>query len=113
MAGISDTKRLGPFRQEYERNRKHILLSQDICGICGKPVDKSLSGLDPMGPTVDHIIPVARGGHPADLDNLQLAHRSCNRMKSDKLQEEKAVEIDKIGNRNLPWSLDWKSYQAT
>ena len=22
----------------------------------------------------DHIIPVAKGGHPSDLDNLQLAH---------------------------------------
>ena len=40
---------------------------------------------DPMSKTVDHIIPIAKGGHPSDLSNLQLAHRCCNRQKSDKL----------------------------
>lgn len=101
--------RLGPFRQEYERNRKKILMSQSCCGICGKPVDKSLKNPDPMAPTIDHIIPIARGGHPSDLSNLQLAHRCCNRRKSDRLQTE-SVQPEEIGNRNLPWSRNWRLY---
>lgn len=28
--------RYKPFRQEYERNRKTILATQEICAICGK-----------------------------------------------------------------------------
>ena len=38
-----------------------------------------------MSPVIDHIIPVAKGGHPSDISNLQLAHWCCNRQKSDKL----------------------------
>lgn len=102
-------KRLGPFRQEYERNKKKVLLSQDTCGICGKPFDKSLPGTHPMGPTIDHINPIVRGGHPADINNLQLAQRSCNRQKSDSLQ---AGELDdQYTNRNLPWLKNWREYQ--
>ena len=32
---------VGPHRRTYEKNRKRILASQDVCGICGQPVDKS------------------------------------------------------------------------
>lgn len=106
-------QRLGQFRQEYERNKKKILMTQDICGICGKPVDKSLPGTDPMGPTIDHIIPIAKGGHPADISNLQLAHRQCNRKKSDSLMLNSKDENKEIGNRNLPWSVNWKTYQGS
>lgn len=101
--------RLGPFRQEYERNKKKILMTQDVCGICGKPVDKRLPGTDPMGPTIDHIIPISRGGHPADLSNLQLAHRCCNRQKSDKVFADE--DQGEISNRNLPWTMDWKNFK--
>ncbi len=75
-------------RSQWEHNKKIILARESICGICGKPVDKSLKYPDPMSPTVDHIIPVAKNGDPVSLDNLQLAHRYCNRMKSDKMPTE-------------------------
>lgn len=38
-----------------------------------------------FGVHIDHIIPIAKGGHPSDIDNLQLAHWTCNRQKSDKI----------------------------
>ena len=101
----------GAHRSNYERNKKRILATQNICGICGQPVDMSLKYGDPMAPTIDHIIPVAKGGHPSDIDNLQLAHWICNRQKSDKIfkvQEKKVV----IGNRNLPQSTDWRNYRS-
>lgn len=47
------------------------------CHLCGDPVDLSLSGALPLGPTRDHIEPVSRGGNH-DLANLRLAHRICN-----------------------------------
>lgn len=101
-------------RMEYERNRKKILLSQDICGICGKPVDKSLKYPDPWSPTVDHIIPVSRGGHPTSMSNLQLAHFRCNRLKSDKIKDEPEKTKDNAPTLNLntdprgmPLSINW------
>ena len=105
----------GAHRSNYERNKKRILATQNICGICGKPVDMSLKYPHPMSPTIDHIIPVngpgGLKGHPSSIDNLQLAHFSCNRQKSDKIFKNPS-EPRILGNRNLPQSMDWKSYKA-
>jgi len=103
----------GPHRKQYEVNKKKILGTQTICGICGKPVDMELKYPDPMSACVDHIIPVAKGGHPSDIQNLQLAHWCCNRAKSDKIAgtandyENKRERAKLIGFRNLPLSADW------
>ena len=104
----------GTHRGPYERNKKRIYATQEVCGICGKPVNKSLKYPHPLSPCIDHIIPIAKGGHPSDIDNLQLAHWTCNRQKSDKLidqTETRAVEV--ISNRILPHSIDWKSYRSS
>ncbi len=77
--------RIGEHRTALEKNKKIIFQTQTICGICGQPVDMSLKYPDPMSKTVDHIIPVSKGGHPSELSNLQLAHRCCNRQKGAKL----------------------------
>ena len=104
----------GSHRTAYEKNKKRILATQNTCGICGKPVDLSLKYPHPMSPTVDHIIPVAKNGHPSDLSNLQLSHFSCNRQKSDKLFKKKEVfEPVVLGNRNLPQSFPWATYKAS
>lgn len=104
--------RVGTHRAQFDKNRKKIYATQTVCGICGKPVDFSLKFPDPMSPTVDHIIPVAKGGHPSDIDNLQLAHFYCNRAKSDKLAKVVFKEDIDIGNHDLPLSVDWLSYKA-
>jgi len=96
-------------RALWEHNKKIILATQSVCGICGKPVDKSLKYPDPMSPTVDHIIPVSRNGDPTSLDNLQLAHRYCNRMKSDHLPTNEPKKIADP-NRDLPLSVNWRTY---
>ena len=101
--------RKGAHRTEYEKNRKIILKTQDVCGICGKVVDKKIKAPEPMSAVIDHIIPISKGGHPSDINNLQLAHWTCNRQKSDKLF--KNVEMKKtLGNRNLPQSINWTKY---
>lgn len=110
--------RWGEHRRAFDRNSKKIIKTQDICGICGKPVDKTLRYPNPMAASVDHIIPISRGGHPSDIDNLQLAHWTCNRQKSDRLMRSgsgTAAADDKalITNRNLPQSRDWSTYNAS
>ena len=95
-------------RAVFEYNKKIILATQSICAICGQPVDKSLKSPHPFSATVDHIIPCNRGGSD-DLDNLQLAHRKCNRLKSDKMPEENNPKSKKI-NHELPQSVNWRNY---
>lgn len=102
----------GAHRANYERNKKRIFATQNTCGICGHPVDFSLKPPHPMSPTIDHIIPVAKGGHPSDIDNLQLAHWTCNRQKSDKIFRQKQETKQAIGNRVLPQSMDWMNYNS-
>ena len=96
-------------RQEFERAKQIIFKTQTICGICGKPVDFSYKSPHPLSPTVDHIIPLDKGGHPFDIDNLQLAHRICNSQKKNKIltAEVKDERQKQISNRILPLHADW------
>ena len=62
-----------------------VYAEEHDCGICGKPVDKSLTFIDPTtgkpnpwAKSVDEIIPVSLGGSPIDRANCRLAHRDCN-----------------------------------
>ena len=105
----------GVHRLAFERNKTKIMKTQTVCGICGKPVDKSLRYPHPLSPCIDHIIPVSKGGHPSDLDNLQLAHWTCNRQKSDKIlkRRQKTAEDETISNRVLPLSCDWAAYRSS
>ena len=106
--------RYGTHRGAFENNRKNIYHTQRVCGICGKPVDFKLKYPHPLAPCIDHIIPISKGGHPSDLENMQLAHWTCNRKKSDKLVEKKIVDqnADIISNRVLPHSVDWKNFSS-
>lgn len=55
------------------------------CGICGLPVDMTLTRAESFAcPSVDHIVPRSRGGSH-EPTNLQLAHLRCNRWKSDRI----------------------------
>lgn len=55
-----------------------------ICQLCMKPVDRSAKVPDAKAPTLDHIIPLAKGG-THEPRNVQLAHFECNWKKRDAL----------------------------
>lgn len=55
-----------------------------ICQICHHRVSRLLTGRDRMGPTLDHVIPLSKGGEHS-YKNTRLAHRSCNSAKGAKL----------------------------
>lgn len=104
----------GTHRLTFERNKKKIYATQTVCGICGKPVDFSQRYPHPLSACIDHIIPIAKGGHPSDIENMQLAHWTCNRNKADKLfpRGGAAPKNDTISNRILPQSRDWAGYRS-
>lgn len=104
----------GTHRGTFEKNKKRIYATQNICGICGREVDFRYKYPHPLSPCIDHIIPVSKGGHPSDIDNLQLAHWTCNRQKSDKIVEKNKKINDGnevLSNRILPQSMDWTKYR--
>lgn len=63
--------------------RKLRIRDKNICQICGKPVDDSdieNGHARSMYPTLDHIIPLSKGGTHT-WNNVQLAHLGCNSSK--------------------------------
>lgn len=109
-------ERYGTHRGAFEKNKKKIFATQTVCGICGRPVDFSQRYPSPMSPCIDHIIPIAKGGHPSDITNLQLAHWTCNRQKADKFVTARGDLVgnqnEVISNRVLPQSMDWSTYKG-
>lgn len=52
-----------------------------MCQICGSEVDREVLHPDPLSATLDHVVPLSRGGdHTAE--NSVLAHLRCNLLKS-------------------------------
>lgn len=138
----------GHDRVKYNYYRDKMKLVQPSCAICGLPINYELKHPNPWSFTIDHIIPISRGG-TTDEDNLQAAHFKCNRLKGERTgltlnevnqlrQMQGATPLDALGvavdsgipcghqplrdsveykrmtlfeyNRNLPQSVDWKTY---
>lgn len=60
------------------------------CHLCGEDIDRSAVAPAPLAPTLDHVIPIARGGGHT-MTNIKAAHFICNSTKSDRLQWSPAV----------------------
>lgn len=77
-------------RNHYEHKRRARKLGGDagderivrrllpnVCGICSGAIDEALRFPDPLSKSVDHIVPLARGGAHS-IENVQAAHLRCN-----------------------------------
>ena len=58
-----------------------------ICQICYEPVDASVKWPDPKSPSLDHTVPLSKGGHHV-WENVALAHLDCNVRKGDRVPVE-------------------------
>lgn len=69
----------------WERFNKGEIYERDgwRCGICSKPVSKRLAYPHPMSATLDHVIPLSKGGGHT-RSNVQCAHFMCNSLKADR-----------------------------
>ena len=106
---------VGEHRTAYEKNKKKIIATAQVCGICGQPLDNTKKYPHPMSTVIDHIVPISRGGHPSDIQNLQAAHRWCNRQKADKLFniKDRFEETREVRSDDLPLHFNWYGYKAT
>jgi len=55
-----------------------------LCGLCVTPVDPDSAWPDPMSPSLDHILPLSKGGTHT-YENVQLAHLTCNVSKGNRV----------------------------
>lgn len=63
------------------------------CALCGEGIDRSLKWPHPLSRSVDHIVPVSKGGSD-ELENLQLAHLRCNQSKNDRLDHAFQIALE-------------------
>jgi 5-methylcytosine-specific restriction endonuclease McrA len=56
------------------------------CQICFMPVDRECIAPDPMSPSIDHRVPLVRGGEHS-MANCQTAHLGCNVRKGSSVDE--------------------------
>ncbi len=69
----------------YERDR-------GICQLCGDKIYFNLDPNDNKYPSIDHIVPLAKGGLHS-WDNVQLACRICNSLKKDRIDMPPRLKI--------------------
>lgn len=79
-------RRRAAAEQAGERISPRAIFERDgyRCYLCGfRTVSGPTTRTDPARPTLEHVVPVSRGGlHTAD--NLRTAHRICNMWKGDR-----------------------------
>jgi hypothetical protein len=115
------------FKRSYKKQRKEQMREayvapvsykkiyrrdKGICGICGWQVADNKEPTAIWGATIDHCIPLSRGG-THEPNNCQLAHRICNSLKLD---DDKDFKIDwndlakRDGNK---WNKYVDEYKST
>lgn len=100
--------------QKWKTLRRRFLdsLTDNRCAGCGEAVDLSLSGMNPKGPTVDHIKSVK---HFPELEfepsNLQLMCRTCNMSKhAGPRSREKTTTAPVVKQRRYPGQQRYMRY---
>lgn len=76
-----------------------------ICGICGLPTPSTSESSNIWGITVDHKVPLSLGGNHS-YRNCQLAHRLCNSLKQQELEDYKIDWKQKLIDEPGRWDAD-------
>ena len=74
----------------WRRLRAEICRPGSVCSRCGQPIRFGLRRGHPLGPSVDHIVPLDKGGAPFDPANLTPMHFGCNSAKQSRVVRQSA-----------------------
>lgn len=79
-----DKRRVAAFTVDTHTITLVKLYARDkgICWLCGQPCDFSAGINDNLYPSIDHIVPISKGGKD-EWANIKLAHRICNSKRGD------------------------------
>ncbi|MGB3707611.1 HNH endonuclease [Gordonia sp. (in: high G+C Gram-positive bacteria)] len=77
--GGSVRRRAAQYGVKFEPIDRVQVFQRDgwICSLCGDPVDPELAYPDPRSASIDHTIPISRGGDHV-LANVTCSHLDCN-----------------------------------
>lgn len=83
---ITNRRRAQKVSGQFEKIDRDIVFDRDgyECKLCMRPLDMGAKFPHPFSPTLDHIIPLNKGGHHLYI-NLQAAHFRCNTIKGDRV----------------------------
>jgi len=73
----------------WQKARAEVLATEQVCGLCGLPLDFQAPRFTPFAPTVDHIVPLSLGGDLLDRSNLRAAHFKCNTARGNGTRQQK------------------------
>lgn len=70
----------------YEHIDRDTVFARDnyICQLCSKPIDRNAKWPDSLFATLDHIVPLSKGGSHT-YSNVQTAHLKCNCIKGNRV----------------------------
>ena len=81
-------------KERFRMSKKSVLKPANKCHICGLGISAAfVSPGHHLFGTVDHVIPLSRGG-VNELSNRRAAHNLCNRFKASRLMHE--IPMDQI-----------------
>ena len=102
-------------RDKMIRSCVEVVLYDDLfqrdsgcCQICGLPVHSEKGVDDYWDGTIDHIVPLSKGGEHS-MSNCQLAHRVCNSLKCQCSDEYKIDWTEKSKENNY-WQMRFNQY---
>jgi 5-methylcytosine-specific restriction endonuclease McrA len=72
-------------REIFERD-------QWTCQLCQRPVDDTIAWPAPLSPSLDHIVPISKGGDHSRA-NSRLAHLACNSSRGNRGDDEQLMLI--------------------
>lgn len=83
MGNKNKARDLQAYRDKVKREKAKAMRSIKpvLCSLCGGPIDMQLPYYDKMAWTLEHVTPLAMGGHV--MGRTLPAHRSCNSKKGD------------------------------
>ncbi|WP_204207653.1 hypothetical protein [Collinsella sp. An7] len=92
-------------RRSYRRDVlwKRVRALGQPCWICGLPIPLDAPAGTPLAFELDELLPVSKGGDPADMANTAPAHRCCNQWRSDRSVSAVGRIRDEVRRRFGPW----------
>ncbi|MGA6159604.1 HNH endonuclease [Stenotrophomonas sp. NPDC087984] len=69
----------------YRRLVASLKAAGHPCWICGYSIPPGLDARHPLSFTLDHVVPLSKGGDLTDPANARSAHRRCNSARGNRL----------------------------
>ncbi|RUP66722.1 HNH endonuclease [Streptomyces sp. NP10] len=69
----------------YRRLVAAVKALGDPCARCGHNIDPGLDPRHPLSFTLDHVVPLSRGGNLLDPANARSMHRRCNSARGNRV----------------------------